>query len=108
MTAVGSNTITLRGTSGSSYTFSIYPLGQAFKALGGVYAILRFEGGSYQVLYVGQTGDLSERFDDHHKAACFSRNGATHIAVLVEPSESRRLMIEKDLTAMYSPICNGR
>lgn len=107
MTAVGSNTISLRGISGASYEFWIYSWGQEFKAVGGVYTVLRAEGGSFRVLYIGQTGDLSERFENHHKAGCFDRNRKTHIAAMTESSESRRLMVEKDLIAGYNPGCNG-
>jgi hypothetical protein len=50
---------------------------------------------------------LSERFDDHHKAECFSRRGAAHLCVHVEGNEKTRLAIESDLIANYNPPCNG-
>ncbi|MCK5232542.1 MAG: GIY-YIG nuclease family protein [Desulfobulbaceae bacterium] len=62
--------------------------------------------GRYTILYVGQTGDLSERFDDHHKGACFNRNGSTHIGIKPESVEKTRLAIETDLARNYNPVCN--
>ena len=101
-------TLTAKGASGASYSFDVYPWGTTFKAVGAVYRVYRKEQSSdYTAIYVGQTGDLSERFDDHHKASCFTRYGRTHIGILVESSETRRLAIEADLIANYKPVCNG-
>lgn len=98
--------ITLTGASGTQYQFFLYLWGTPFQALGGVYAVMRAEGNRYPIIYVGQTGDLSERCENHHQAACFSMNRKTHIAVLPENSEARRLTIETDLRRKYNPPCN--
>ncbi len=101
-------TVTATGASGTSYTFTTYPWGQAFNPAGAVYLVLRHKGNTnYDLLYVGQTGNLAERFDNHHKQPCFNRNGKTHIAVLPEPREASRLQIETDLIRNYNPDCNG-
>jgi len=97
--------ITLRGKSGASYDFDVYPWGQEFRPVGGVYVVLK--SASDGIIYIGQTADLSERFDAHHKAACFTRYGKTHIGVHPDESEQRRLAIESDLIAYYNPPCNG-
>lgn len=107
MAASTTSTITLQGRSGAKYSFWLYPWGETFNATGGVYAVLRDDGTSYSVIYVGETGDLSERFDNHHKADCFSRHRKTHIAARIEGSERQRLAIEQDLIANYNPPCNG-
>lgn len=60
------------------------------------------------MLYVGQTDDLSSRFDGHHKQRCFDRNGKTHIAIMREDSEKNRLRIESDLITKYTPTCNSQ
>lgn len=99
--------VKVRGASGKTYTFDVYPWGTTFKAVGAVYLVLKKNQSNYSILYIGQTGDLSERFDDHHKASCFTRHGRTHIGILVESSETRRLAIEADLIANYKPVCNG-
>lgn len=100
--------VTATGASGTVYEFEVHSWGTQLRAIGGVYLVLKKPpAGSYNVLYVGQTGNLSERFDNHHKESSFSRNGRTHIGARVENSEQRRLAIEADLIQSYSPPCNG-
>jgi len=101
MASIGN--ITAKGRSGRQYQFELYGLDTTFKQVGGVYVFLR---GSDPV-YVGHTGDLSERFDGHHKAAAIRAKGADRIGVLVEGSEQRRLAIESDLLGGYQWPCNG-
>ncbi len=102
------DTVTAKGAFGRSYSFDVYPWGTSFKPVGAVYLILRKNTtGDYTILYVGQTGDLSERFDAHHKVSCFNRHGKTHIGILLESNEQKRLAIEQDLIASYNPDCNG-
>ena len=113
MTSTTPATLELTGASGRKYTFYVYNWGANFKAVGGVYAVLRASGNAaggttYHVVYIGQTGNLAERFDNHHKADCFRRNGASHISAMVEPNEQTRLAIERDLIANYSPPCNDQ
>lgn len=99
--------ITLTGASKRTYSFQAFPWGTNFNSSGAVYAILKQTPTMhYSVLYIGQTGDLSERFDNHHQQACFDRNGKTHIAVYPETTESRRFNIETDLVRSYNPTCN--
>lgn len=105
-------TIQLRGLSGITYTAQIFPWGTQFNPLGGVYVLSRATpkaggGNSHQVLYVGQTGDLSERFDSHHKVESFRRYGATSLCVFGLGCEQDRLAAERDLIAAYNPPCNG-
>jgi hypothetical protein len=112
MTSTTPATLELTGASGRKYAFLVYPWGTEFKAVGGAYAVTRATpsqagGETHAIIYVGQTGDLSERFDAHHKAACFSRNSANRISVHVEGLEQTRLGIEADLIASYRPPCNG-
>ena len=112
MTATTPATLELTGASGKKYAFLVYPLGTTFKPLGGVYAVTRAAanpsgGQTHSIVYIGQTGDLSERFDAHHKGECFGRRGGTHMCVQVEGNERVRLAIESDLIANYNPPCNG-
>jgi len=100
-------TVTLTGASGRNYDFEVYPWDTQFNHVGAVYCVLRRKPeGNFNIIYIGQTGDLSERFGDHHKQQCFDRNGKTHIGVYPEPSEARRLTIEADLLGKYKPACN--
>jgi hypothetical protein len=62
-------------------------MNQKFRAVGGVYAISRrYPNGntySHQVVYFGQTEDLSVRFEDHHKEECFVQQQANCICTRV-------------------------
>jgi excinuclease UvrABC nuclease subunit len=98
--------VTVRGASGREYEFMVYPWEEKFNPVGGVYLVLRKQIGNYGILYIGQTKDLSERFDDHHKQNCFDRNARTHIGVRVVTTEKERLAIECDLLRNYKTACN--
>lgn len=102
---------TFEGLSGAKYGFAIYPLNQDFRAVGAVYIvtkrIINNQGvGNHYFIYIGQTGDLSVRFNNHHKAACFSKNGANCICVHVCSGESERFDIETDLCRNHLAPCN--
>ena len=99
------------GLSGSKYGFEVYPFSQAFNEVGAVYIVtkrsLKSDGsGSHEFIYIGQTGDLPGRFDDHHKSACFKKHGANCICVLLSRDESRRFQIETDLCRNHNTPCN--
>ena len=105
------STAAFKGHSGGSYDFDVWPLDQSFRAVGAVYAVTRryknSKGGhSHEILYVGQTGDLSTRFDDHHKADCFARHGETCICTHRDDDEESRLAKEQDLIQRCDPPCN--
>jgi len=102
---------TITGKSGTMYPFKVYPMGQAFKALGGVYAITKRElrlGNAplYHFVYIGETGDLSTRFDNHHKQACFDKAGADFIGVHLDGAQKSRTSTESDILAAHKWPCN--
>lgn len=103
--------LTFSGKSGKSYNLSGYTLNTQFKPVGAIYALCKqyLSNGKnqYEVLYIGQTGDLSNRFDDHHKMPCALGNGANCIYVLTEKNEKTRFQIEADLIQAFSPPCNS-
>lgn len=101
-------TLPLTGKSGTKYSFEVYPMDQDFKPIGGVYAITRRQklDHTHDVIYVGQTSDMSTRFDNHHKADCFNENNANCICVHTDDSEASQLRKEKDLIKKYSTPCN--
>ncbi len=73
--------ITSTGQSGTIYQFEAYSWDTAFDEVGAVYIItgrtVKPEGGvTHARIYIGQTADLSERFDNHHKISCFERHNA--------------------------------
>jgi len=104
-----SDTIKWQGASGMSYEYWIYPINRiSFKAEAGNYCVAKeVEPGRFRPLYFGETADLSERFDNHHKWSCFTRNGATHIHAHTNSSQKARLDEEKDLIHKWNPSCNG-
>jgi hypothetical protein len=95
--------INATGKSGKQYSFALYSLNTDFEALGAVYIFLR----GTDPVYVGETSDLSERFDGHHKAQEIRVHCADRIGVLLEGSGDRRLAIESDLLRNYTWPCNG-
>ena len=56
---------------------------------------------------MGQTKDLSERFDNHHQQECIDKHKATHIHVRVKQGGVRaRRAEERDIRQRYDPPCN--
>ncbi|MBA7471466.1 hypothetical protein ES707_06772 [subsurface metagenome] len=100
-------TINWEGKSGGKYLYYIYPIGTTFKEEPGNYIFaLQSRPQYWRPIYIGQTEDLSERFDNHHKMPCIKRNGASHIHVHLNSLQSTRLSEESDLLSNFSPICN--
>jgi len=96
------------GKSGTTYRYSVYDLPPSFNKAAGNYIFAKRNSEGYWVpVYIGQTDDLSERFDDHHKATCISRAGATHIHAHAKEDERERLEEEADILAKFSTPCNG-
>ena len=105
------NTVTFTGKSGKKYEFNVYPMDEGFKAVGAVYVITRRikdpDGShAHKRIYTGETGDLSERFDDHHKAQCFRDNNANCVCTHVDNDKQSRLAKETDLLGNYTTPCN--
>jgi hypothetical protein len=100
------------GASGRKYKYWVFPISQiespGFEKAPGNYIFAKHIGQSAYPIYVGQTGDLGERFGDHHKMPCIRRNGATHIhAHKSSFDEDVRKAEERDLIAGCNPPCNG-
>ena len=96
------------GQSGTTYTYWIYEIGTTFSATPANYIFAKeTKLREWEAVYIGQTGDLSERFDDHHKMPCIQEHGATHIhAHTSNEDETVRLAEETDLVRSNRPICN--
>ena len=106
---MATETYNWEGLSGKSYKYYIHPI-CSFKAAPGnyIFASKSFSG-EWIPIYIGQTSDLSERFDNHHKATCIIDHGATHIHVHVSSDdENVRREEEQDLIDLYQPPCNGQ
>ena len=100
--------INWQGKSGTNYTYKIYPLDTSFKAIAGNYCFAKeVQPNKWRPIYFGETGDLSTRFDNHHKMDCVTKNGADSIHVHANNSSNARLDEEADLIAKWDPVCNG-
>ncbi|MBN2581393.1 MAG: hypothetical protein JXB10_20595 [Pirellulales bacterium] len=102
----------IKGGSGKTYRFRVYPLGTKFRKISGVYVITnRYhnEGTGYRhkTLYIGQTEDFSMPIDRHDKAQEFMQHGANCICVQSDASEDSRTVKAQDLVAALHPRCNG-
>jgi hypothetical protein len=101
----------IKGKSGREYSFEVYPAGTGFNQVGAVYVVTkrtRKSDGSatHEFLYVGETGDLSTRFEAHHKQECFDERGANCICVHLDSNEQSRLTKESDLLEGHHWPCN--
>lgn len=101
------NTIEWPGESGKAYKYWVYPIGTSLKAEAGNYIFAReTKPNTYLAVYIGQTENLSERFDDHHKKVCIKQEAATHIHAHLNATKQSRLDEESDLIAKWLPTCN--
>ncbi len=77
-----------------------------------VYAILCFNGNSYNVIYIGETGQAGTRLSNHERSDCWSKNcnSSLYVAILWTPSSQYtaddRRKIEKELRDQYNAPCN--
>lgn len=97
------------GGSGRHYVFELHPINTPFPAGGACYIFTKSEfKDKWSAIYIGETGDLSERFDDHHKMPCIKQHKATHICVYRDNMSEKldRLTVEEDLLAKEDPPCN--
>ncbi len=100
------STMKCTGASGTQYEFELYPWNTVWRPVPVVYVVLRHDGAQWKVLYVGETGDVKQRFANHERQPCFDRHLKTHLAVRQETSAVRRTAMEKDIMKNYNPPCN--
>ena len=100
--------MTLTGASRNTYDFQMLRAGIQLVPGPGCYAFTRKAvQDEYPLVYIGETGDLSERFDNHHKARCIQRNGATLIGVHRTRSKAEAQRVEWDVLRYYTNVpCN--
>ena len=113
-------TITIQGMSGAYYIFNVYgfskfsDLSDAFKSISALYAFTkRFAKSAvsytHDLIYVGETGNLSTRFNNHHKENCIMRGNANCICIhSFYGSESERLAAEADILNAFDLPCNEK
>ena len=108
MTAT-TETVNWPGKSGRKYLYWVYKLPLNIRNDPGNYIFAKeISPGKWTPVYIGETKDLSERFDDHHKMPCIEQNGSTHIHVRVNKDGQRARRDEvANLIAEWHPPCNG-
>lgn len=97
------------GKSGRQYNYGELQPGSTLPPTPGNYIFVKIhQDGRREAIYIGETGNLSNRLAYHNEEACARRYGATHIHAH-QSSEDRnvRMSEESDLIAAYSPPCNG-
>lgn len=100
--------VAVNGKSGSSYKFGVYSRNNRWNPVAGVYLVLKKgNAGRYAPVYVGETDNLGDRFQCHHKQPCFDHHGWTHLGFLKEIDVRRRLVIERDILKNFPWVCNG-
>jgi hypothetical protein len=104
--------VTIKGKSGNEYAFDVWALDQAFNPVAAVYAVTRrYQNAaltySHDVIYIGETEDLSTRFNGHHNADCFKKHKANCICTHRDGDSDSRLEKEDDLIQLHNPVCNG-
>ena len=101
-------TILWEGESGKEYKYWIFKIGHPLKQIPGNYCFAKeTKPKTWTPIYFGETEDLSERFDNHHKMPCIKREGATHIHAHESNADKKvRCAEEADLVAKRQPPCN--
>ena len=101
-------TIEWPGKKGQSYTYYIFPIDTNFDQNPGNYVFAKETSPRrWTPVYIGETSDLSERFDNHHKMPCIRRAGATHIHAHINRAGAQaRRSEEADLVNRWKPQCN--
>lgn len=96
------------GISDKEYRYSIYPIDTQFKQKPGNYIFAKeTKPHNWLPIYIGQTDNLDERFENHHKKDCIRRKGASAIHVhLSSDDETIRCAEEQDLIKKWLPPCN--
>ena len=106
--ATATQTVNWPGQSGERYTYYVYDIRTKFNSAPGNYIFAKLVNGRWSPVYIGETSDLSERFDNHHAMPCIKRNGATHIhAHRNDSGVNARRAEESDLIRNFKPSCNG-
>ena len=101
-------TIKWKGKSGKEYPYNIHKLDVTHSAVPANYVFTRITpDGTFAPIYVGETGDISERFDWHHKWDCIVENEVSHICTHRSSDDPKiRQAEEQDIIYNYSPTCN--
>jgi hypothetical protein len=107
-TYIGQGLHVWTGQSGKKYRYSAFMFGTHFGPGAGNFIFAReIKRGLYFPVYVGQTADLSEAFNDQFVLQCVTQSRASHIHVrFAQEDVAARIAECEDLIAHLSPPCN--
>ena len=111
MASLGS--VAVIGKSGRKYDFEVYEINLSWDIVPAVYIVTRRSNNSkggykHTAIYIGQTDNLQERFENHHKQDCFDRYNANCLCIYEVSVENTRLAIEDDLLSAHRTECNDK
>ncbi|MDZ7604432.1 MAG: hypothetical protein U5K79_02350 [Cyclobacteriaceae bacterium] len=104
-------TLDFTGISGHKYTFNVYPKNREHKEKEAVYVVthrtIKADAAvDHLVIFVGESTNLRKEFTKHPKDACFEREVANCICVVLGRPPGDRTKIADDLRNFYHPPCN--
>jgi hypothetical protein len=90
-----------QGKSGKVYPYSIHDLNTNFRPMSANYIVAKKTSPDvWKAVYIGESGNMNECFQNHKKLTCITKNGATHILVHESsPDPDARHEEENDLLA---------
>lgn len=97
------------GSSGQKYRYTVYMYGTVFGPGPANFIFARETAPNrYVPVYIGQTQDLSEPFDDHVALECLRQQRVTHVHVRhADARDEIRRAERSDLISAFNPACNG-
>ena len=94
----------LKGASGATYRFRVWPEKAAHLPVAGNYVFLKETPDGFKVLLVGATNNLSLARTEWSKV---TRLGATHVFTRLNVARAMRTAEHEDLVAGYQPVLVG-
>jgi hypothetical protein len=88
---------TLSGRSGIGYHFDMYSRSTEFRPLPAIYVMVRYDAQGHNIVYIGETEDLSSLSNNHHRKTCFDQHGANHVWVHTVSNPEHRHKAKADL-----------
>ena len=92
------------------YSFTVYSTDTSFNDVSALYTFTKRTvsngKGTHQFLYIGETGELGTRIENHEKWDCVNKSGCNCICIhLVDGLDNRRT-IEKAFIQDHNTPCN--
>ena len=106
--------IMLSGKSGEKYCFQTWPFQTRFRPVGAVFFISKrvfsnatFRRAHHEVIYIGQTENMSAPLGALSQLDAFEKQGANCICVYPASDETYRMTMVDDLIANHGPLARG-